>query len=171
MNICINRNIRIENFCKMSRFTIADGTYNIHVYSLNYLWEWTGSQGNSIRLSNIQQQQQPFNGHLSGTTRVGRYQKKHSPAHTRSTYFLYHLSPFAMVHGILFIQLTCLTVLSNNLFTGPLWSSPWSWTLNFILHAFLHPIIIIFSQHMPMQTVKLGCNQVLQLLLLAPDAS
>ena len=30
----------------------------------------------------IQQQQQPFNGPLSGTTRVGRYQKKHSPAHT-----------------------------------------------------------------------------------------
>jgi len=30
-----------------------------------------------------QQQQQPFNGHLSGTTRVGRYRKKHSPAHTQ----------------------------------------------------------------------------------------
>ena len=28
------------------------------------------------------EQQQPFNGRLSGTTRVGRYQKKHSPAHT-----------------------------------------------------------------------------------------
>ena len=33
-----------------------------------------------------------------------------------STFFLYHLSPFATVHGIVFIQLTCLTVLSNNLF-------------------------------------------------------
>ena len=29
-----------------------------------------------------QQRQQPFNGRLSKTTRVGRYQKKHSPAHT-----------------------------------------------------------------------------------------
>ena len=27
-------------------------------------------------------QQQPFNGRLSGTTRVGLYQSKHSPAHT-----------------------------------------------------------------------------------------
>ena len=27
---------------------------------------------------------QPFNGLLSGTTRVGRYQKKHSPTHTHS---------------------------------------------------------------------------------------
>ena len=43
-----------------------------------------------------------------------------------STCFLYHLSPFATVHGILFIQLTCLTVLSNNLFPGPLRSSHWS---------------------------------------------
>jgi len=29
-----------------------------------------------------QQQQQPFNGRLSETTQVGRYQQKHSPAHT-----------------------------------------------------------------------------------------
>ena len=29
-----------------------------------------------------QQEQQPFNGRLSGTTRVGRHQKKHSPVHT-----------------------------------------------------------------------------------------
>ena len=43
-----------------------------------------------------------------------------------STYFLYHLSQFAPVHGILFIQLTCLTVLLDNLFPGPLWSSPCS---------------------------------------------
>ena len=31
---------------------------------------------------NNNNKQQPFNGRLSGTTRVGRYQKKHSPAHT-----------------------------------------------------------------------------------------
>jgi len=30
----------------------------------------------------VLQQQQPFNGCLSGPTRIGRYQKKHSPAHT-----------------------------------------------------------------------------------------
>ena len=70
-------------------------------------------------------------------------------------YFLYHLSPLATVHGILFIQLTCLTVLTYNLFPGPLWSSPWSWILNFILRAFLHPIIIIFSQHMLIPTQPL----------------
>ena len=38
-----------------------------------------------------------------------------------STCFLYHLSPFATVHGILFVQFTSLTVLSDNLSPGPLW--------------------------------------------------
>ena len=57
-----------------------------------------------------------------------------------------------MIHGILFVQFTSLTVLLDNLSPGPLWSSSWPWTLNFILRAFLHPIIIIFSQHMPILT-------------------
>ena len=94
---------------------------------------------------------QPCNGLLSGTTRVGRYQKKHSP--TWSSDILYHLPPFTTIHGILCVQFTCLTVRSDNLSPGLLWS----WTLYFILHAFLHPVIIIFSQHMPipMQPVLL----------------
>ena len=41
---------------------------------------WSVTDGVSLLVNN--QQQQPFNGRLSGTTRVGRYQKKHSPAHT-----------------------------------------------------------------------------------------
>jgi len=62
---------------------------------------------------------------------------------------LYHLPPFTIIHGILLVQFTSLTVLSDNLSPGPLWSSSWPWTLNYLLHAFLHPIIFIFSQHMP----------------------
>ena len=69
-----------------------------------------------------------------------------------SSDILYHLPPFTTINGHLFVQFTCLTILSDNLSSGPLWSSSWSWTLNFILHAFLHPIIIIFSQHMPIPT-------------------
>ena len=86
---------------------------------------------------------QLFNGLLSGTTRVGQYEKKHSPTHTHPD----HLPPFTTIHGILFVQFTSLKVLSDNISPGPLWSSSWPWTLNFILHAFLDPIII-FSQHM-----------------------
>ena len=69
-----------------------------------------------------------------------------------SSDILYQLPPFTTIHGILFVQFTSLTVLSDNFSPGPLWSSSWPWTLNFILHAFLHPIIIIFSQHMPIPT-------------------
>ena len=59
-----------------------------------------------------------------------------------------------MIHGILFVQFTSLTVLSDNLSPGPLWSSSWPWTLNFILDAFLHPIIIIFSFHRDLSKEK-----------------
>ena len=52
-------------------------------------------------------QQQPFNGRLSGTTRVGRYQKKHSPAHThpgqRTSFitFLHLQSPISLLYAIM----------------------------------------------------------------------
>ena len=69
-----------------------------------------------------------------------------------SSDILYQLPPFTTIHGILFVQFTSLTVLSDNLSPGSHWSSSWPWTLNFILHAFLHPIIVIFSQHMPIPT-------------------
>ena len=95
----------------------------------------------------------PFNGLWSGTTRVGRYQKKHSPTHThpdhRTSFIIFLHLQRSMASSVHF---TCLTVLSYNLSPGPLWSSFWLWTLNFILHAFLHPTIIILSQHMPIPT-------------------
>jgi len=67
-----------------------------------------------------------------------------------SSDILYQLPPFTTIRSNLSDQLRCLTVLFDNLSPGPLWSSSWSWTLNFILHAFLHPIIVFFLQHMPM---------------------
>jgi len=33
--------------------------------------------------------------------------------------------------------------------TSFLWSTSWPGTLHFILHTFLHPMIVFFSQHMP----------------------
>ena len=41
-----------------------------------------GSYRGTKLLEQQQQQQRPFNGLWSGTTQVGRYQKKHSPTHT-----------------------------------------------------------------------------------------
>jgi len=95
---------------------------------------------------------QPFSAlwKLSGTTRVSRYQKKHSP--TTLIVVINHpylLSPSTTTHGILRIQSTCSTVFFRNLSPSFLWSTFWPGTLHFILHTFLHPIIVFFSQHMP----------------------
>jgi len=84
---------------------------------------------------------------LSGTTRVSRYQKKHSL--TTLIVVINHpylLSPSATIHGILRIQSTCSTVFFHNLSASFLWSTSWPGTLHFILHTFLHPIIVIFAQ-------------------------
>ena len=48
---------------------------------------------------------QPFNGLLSGTTRVGRYQKKHSPTHThpdhRTSFIIFlHLQRSSSVYEL-----------------------------------------------------------------------
>ena len=61
-----------------------------------------------ISVSYLYAHTQPFNGFWSGTTRVGRYQKKHSPTHThpdRHRHTLYQLPPFTTINGILFVHL------------------------------------------------------------------
>ena len=92
---------------------------------------------------------QPFNGLLSGTTRVGRYQKKHSPTHThpddRTSFIIFlHLqrstaSSLFSLRACQSSRTTSLQVLSGS-------------TLDLTLHASLHPIIVIPSQHMPTPT-------------------
>jgi len=59
--------------------------------------------------------------------------------------YLLHLS--TTIHGILPVQSTCLTVFFYNLAPSFLWSTYWPGTLHFILHTFLHPIIVFFSHH------------------------
>jgi len=46
-------------------------------------------------------------------------------------------------------QFMCLTLFFHSLSPSLLWSTSWPGTLNFILHTFLHPIIVFFSQYMP----------------------
>ena len=84
----------------------------------------------------------------------GRPVPEETPTHSHPLDILYQLPPFTTIHSILCVQFTCLTVFFDNLPPGPLWSSSWSWTLYFILHAFLYPHIF-FSQHMPTQPVLL----------------
>ena len=105
---------------------------------------------------------QPFNGLLFGTYLVGRYQKKHSPTHTHPD----HRASFIIFLHLQRSMASSLTVLLDNLSPGPLWSSPWPLTFHFILHAFLHPIIIIFSQHVPQRSL-FCCNTNAMCLLIA----
>ena len=60
--------------------------------------------------------------------------------------FLLH--PSNTIHGILPVQSTCLAVFLHNLCPSFLWSTSWPGILHLILHTFLHPIIVFFSQHM-----------------------
>ena len=98
-----------------------------------------------------QQQQQPFYGPLSGTTRVSQYQKKHSPTHHPEHHPIF-ISSFHLPRSIAFllVQITCLAIFLHNLFPCPLWSASWPGALHLIFHTFLYPISVFFSQRMPM---------------------
>ena len=94
----------------------------------------------------------PFNGLLSGTTRVGWHQKKHSPTHTHPD----HQASF-----INFLHL--LWSIASSLFNLYIWQSfsttslqvlfglsfGLGGTLYFILHTFFHPISSSFSNTCP----------------------
>ena len=69
------QNLRQNYYAHKSRLKLIIMTKGSKV-STAYLWPKTASRRCLL------QQKQPFNGRLSGTTRVGQYQKKHSPAHT-----------------------------------------------------------------------------------------
>ena len=78
---------------------------------------------------------------------------------TGSSDILYHLPPFTAIHGILFVHFfACLTVLSYNLSPGPLWSSSWSWTLNFILRTFFTQSSSSFRSTCPYQRSLFCCK-------------
>ena len=54
-----------------------------------------------------------------------------------SSVVAYLLYPSIMIHGILPVQFTCLTVFFHNLCPSFLWSTSWPGTLHFILHSVL----------------------------------
>ena len=88
---------------------------------------------------------------LSGTTQVSWYQKKHSPTHTyrgRQSSLISFLHLLWSTACSLF-NLHAWQSLSTISFQVFFWSTSWPGTLHFILHTFLHPIIVFFSQHMP----------------------
>jgi len=92
---------------------------------------------------------QPFNGILSGTTRVGWYQKKHSLIYTHAD----HQTSFInFLHLLWSIASSLLNLRAWQSFPQPLSKSSlvFLFVLDplFILHVFLHSIIV-FLQHVP----------------------
>jgi len=74
---------------------------------------------------------------------------------------IYQLPPSTMIHSMFLVQFICLIALFHNLSSRPLWSSSGSGTLYFILHTFLHPIIIFFLQHIPIPSQPVAVVPVL----------
>jgi len=85
---------------------------------------------------------------LSGTIRVSRYQKKHSPTHTHRGHqsslsaFSIYCDPWHPPYSI-----HVLYSFFHNFSPRLLSFTSWPGTLHFILHTLLHPIIIFFSQY------------------------
>jgi len=82
---------------------------------------------------------------MSGTTQVSRCQKKHSSTHTCCAHQL-SLNCFLHVLQSMASSLFNLRAWQSfsTIFPSFLWSTSWSGTLHFILHTFLHPIIVFF---------------------------
>jgi len=86
---------------------------------------------------------------LSRSTGLSRYLKKHSPTHT---YHGYQSSLFCYLHLLRSMASSVFNLRAWQSFPQSpnfLWSTSWPSTLRFILHTFLHPIIVFFSQHIP----------------------
>jgi len=54
-----------------------------------------------------------------------------------------------MIHGILLVEFTCLTVFFHSLCLTFLWSTSWPGTLHFMLHTFLHQSFFFFCSICP----------------------
>ena len=80
--------------------------------------------------------------HTHTTVYPGRPVPEETLTHSHPSWssdILYHLSPFTTIHGILFVHFKCLTILSDNLSPGPLWS--------FVLVLELHTPYISSPNH------------------------
>jgi len=103
-----------------------------------------------LKVEELLLQQQPFYGSLDFVRyNLGEPVPEETFTYSHlswSSIIPYLLPPSFTTYGILLVQFMCLTVFFHNLSPSFLWSG----ILHFILHAFVHPIIVFFSQHMPL---------------------
>ena len=110
-------------------------------------WAWVGSCRSKPRSNNTILQLSGFCwDNLGELIPKETFPYSHLPW---SSIISYLLPPSIKIHDILPVQFMCLTAFQHNLCPSFLWSTSWPGTHHFILHTFLHPIIVFFSQHMP----------------------
>ena len=109
----------------------------------------TGSQLSQCMETYNNNTERPFYGPLSGTTWMSRYQKKHSPTHHPDHHPVF-ISFFHLPRSIAssLFKLRAWQPFCTTSF-HPLWSTSWSGALHLIFRTFLHPVSVLFSQHMP----------------------
>jgi len=94
----------------------------------------------------------------TGSTRVSRYQKKHSPTHSLTPILIINRPLWASSVYYIPWHPPCSICVLDSLFAPPLFRSSacvsWSVTPHFIFRTFvcmyvLHPVIVFFFQHVP----------------------
>jgi len=130
------------NVCLFSRCFICINTGCVVTY-----WHLSIVESQSFTHTHTQ----PFNGPMSGTTRVGRYQKKHLPTHTHPVHQTSFINFLHLLRSIAssFFQFTRLTILFRNLCPRPFWS--FSWSRDPLLHTpyMSSPNHHLFATHAP----------------------
>jgi len=105
---------------------------------------------------------QPYSGILSGTTWMSRYQKKHTHSHPSwssdtllSTSSIYY-DPWHPLCSVYMLDSPVPQPLSRSSLVSLLVLDPL--LIYFILHTFLHTIIMFFVQHMPIPAQPFCCS-------------
>jgi len=117
-----------------------------HIFSSASFPDFQHPLSTHLKMLNTTTQQQPFFTALyPGLPGWAGTRRNTHPPTIWSSSNLYQLLLSTTIHSILLVQITCLAIFLHNLFPCPLWSG----ALYLIFHTFLHPISVIFSQHIP----------------------
>jgi len=141
---------------KIETSTFVDGCHikrhgQHHViFKFRRLFEWVKLQTHTHARARARIHTQPFYGSLDFVQDIpeSRYPKKTFTTHN---YFGHQSSLMCFLHLLRSMASSLFNLCAwqsfHNLSSSFLWCTSWPGTLHFILHTFLHLIIVFFSQH------------------------